>query len=224
MEIGIDVISDLNLSPEDSFNWENKATSLYCIVAGNISKDVRTTIQILVHLSKFYQGVFYTMGSLDYETAHDYNARTKHLVETYNNISRVAVLHHHVVIIDGMAILGVNGWEKTPSNVLTNRLDDLSYLNKSINKLQRHLDVKKIVLVSNAVPNKDLYFGEIPKDSETDLELDYCLTSDTENKVSHWVFGSYNKNVDTVINGVNFVNNSYYKRKPYWPKRINVVF
>ena len=51
--IGFDLISDLNLSPEDSFNWEGKATSLYCIIAGNISEDLRTIKQTLSHLSKF---------------------------------------------------------------------------------------------------------------------------------------------------------------------------
>ena len=44
-DIGFDIISDLNLQPDDSFNWENKATSLYCIVAGNNSSDLRTVIQ-----------------------------------------------------------------------------------------------------------------------------------------------------------------------------------
>ena len=37
IDIGFDVISDLNLKRNDSFNWENKATSLYCILSGNIS-------------------------------------------------------------------------------------------------------------------------------------------------------------------------------------------
>ena len=56
-DIGFDVISDLNLSAEDSFNWEGKATSLYCIVAGNVSSDLRTVLQTLTHVGRFYQGV-----------------------------------------------------------------------------------------------------------------------------------------------------------------------
>ena len=58
-DIGFDVIGDLNLSINDSFNWENKATSLYCIVAGNISTNLRVVRQTLLHLGQFYQGVFY---------------------------------------------------------------------------------------------------------------------------------------------------------------------
>jgi hypothetical protein len=48
------------------------------------------------------------------------------------------------------------------------------------------------------------------------------LTRDSEHKVSHWVYGSYNKTVDTTIDSINYINNSYYKRKPYWAKRIEV--
>jgi hypothetical protein len=77
--IGFDLISDLNLSPEDSFNWEGKATSLYCIIAGNISEDLRTIKQTLLHLSKFYQGIFYTLGSLEYHHTIDVHKRTEEI-------------------------------------------------------------------------------------------------------------------------------------------------
>ena len=39
MILGFDIISDLNLSIDDTFTWEDKPTSLYCIVAGNVSND-----------------------------------------------------------------------------------------------------------------------------------------------------------------------------------------
>lgn len=224
MEIGFDVISDLHLSPDENFNWENKATSLYCLIPGNISSDTRTTIQTLAHLSRYYQGIFITLGTTDYQNITDYSARTKHLLQTYNSIGKVAVLHHHVVIIDGVAIAGINGWENSNDRLLANRMDDLSYVSQAVSKLQRHLDVKKIVVLSNAVPKEELYFGEQPKYGEPEFYLDFSLRNDTEKKISHWVYGSYNKNVDTVIDGVNYVNNSYYKRRPYWPKRINIAF
>ena len=34
IDIGFDIIGDLNLEPNDSFNWEDKPTSLYCILTG----------------------------------------------------------------------------------------------------------------------------------------------------------------------------------------------
>lgn len=230
MEIGFDLISDLNLSPDESFNWENKATSLYCIVAGNISSDLRTIFQTLAHLSRFYQGVFYTVGPLEYNGVKDFSARSEEILMLCKKIPNVAVLYHHVVIIDGVAILGANGWSVDESfefdihDVNHARLEDVAYLNKSVEKLQKHLDVKKIFIVTSGVPKKQLYFGEQPKSvDKQSLHLDYCLGSDTEMKVSHWAYGSYNKIVDTTIHDVNYINNSYFKRKPYWAKRINVI-
>lgn len=228
MKIGFDLISDLNLSPEDSFNWENKATSLYCIVAGNVSSDMRTLMLTLNHLSKFYQGVFYTPGALEFQGVEDYEKRIQEIVRLTKRIKNIALLHHHVVIIDGVAILGCPGWyggeinddfEKVHG---ISRFEDLVYLKNSLDKLQKHLDVKKIVILTNGVPNQQLYFGEHPSDVETLPELSMVLLADLESKVSHWAYGSYEKIVDTKLNGINYVCNPYYNRKPYWAKRIDV--
>ena len=230
MTIGFDVISDLNLSPEDSFNWEGKATSLYCIIAGNISNDLRTIHQTLLHLSRFYQGVFYTLGSLEYDGVIDIDKRTEDLGRLCRTIKNVAVLHHHVVIIDGIAIAGANGWygNTIPSDLETEvkieaqRHEDIVYVKSTVERLQRHLDVKKIIIVSNSVPGPELYFGEDPASVQSQLNLNLILPVDTEKKITHWVYGTYGKVVDTVINNVNYINNSSFKRKPYWAKRIEV--
>lgn len=221
MELAFDLISDLYLTPEECFNWEGKSTSLYCIVAGNVSSDFRTTIQTLTHLSMFYQGVFYIMGDHEYADVEDIQGYTERLLEACSRIPNLAVLYHHVIIIDGIAVLGCNGWD-TEKDAMEQRLQDIVYLKKSIEKLQRHLDVKKIVIVSNGVPNKNLYFGEAPYYADDMMPLDYCLGSDTEFKVTNWIFGKYEKIVDTHLNGINYVNNPYLKRIPYWAKRISI--
>lgn len=228
MKIGFDVISDLNLSPEDSFNWEGKVTSLYCVIAGNISNDLRTIRQTLLHLSKLYQGIFYTIGSLEYETASNIHARSEEIFNLCKTVRNVAVLHHHVVIVDGIAVVGANGWYgvthpgSTELELEGHRHEDLSYLKGTLEKLQRHLDVKKIMMVSSCVPGPNLYFGEQPESTTVQLSMDLLLGIDTEKKISHWVFGTYEKIVDTTINNINYVNNPYYKRKPYWSKRIEI--
>lgn len=228
MKIGFDLISDLNLKPDDSFNWENKATSLYCLVAGNVSSDTRTIAVVLNHLAKFYQGVFYTPGSLEFEGVENYEDKIKEIERLCKRIRNVALLHHHVVVIDGVAVLGCTGrygnendddFEATHK---VGRFDDLVYLNHSIQKLQRHLDVRKIVLLTHAVPKNKLYFGQEPSIATTMPELEMALASDSESKVSHWVYGSYEKIVDTTIDNINYVCNPYYGRKPYWAKRIEV--
>jgi hypothetical protein len=230
MKIGFDVISDLNLKPNELFGWESKATSLYCIIAGNISNDLRTIHQILLHLSHFYQGVFYTAGTLEYEGTSDIATRTSELVNICKSIRNVAYLHNHVVIIDGIAIVGSNGWfnDENTYPLLTldaienERYQDIGYLSNAIEKLQLHLDVKKIIIVSHSAPSHELFFGEEPDLIYSMPPLKLSLIKDLESKVTHWVYGNYDKTVDIVIDGINYVNNSYYKRNPYWAKRIEI--
>jgi hypothetical protein len=230
MKIGFDVISDLNLAPGAEFNWEGKATSLYCIVAGNVSPDLKTIHQTLAHLGKFYQGVFYTLGSLEYDGVTDVEGRTKELFKLCESIRNLALLHHHVVVVDGIAIAGANGWygNTVPSDMVTElkteelRHEDIIYLKSTIDRLQKHLDVRKIVVVSNSVPDEKLYFGEIPPVVKGQLPLSIALETDTENKVTHWVYGTYGKVVDTTIDGINYINNACYNRSPYWAKRLEI--
>jgi len=227
MEIGFDLVSDLHLSPEDSFNWEGKATSLYCIIAGNISSDLRTIYQTLGHMSKFYQGIFYVPGLLEHKDCTDHDQRTQELAKIVKKLPKVALLYHHVVIIDGIAILGANGWsadnkDDIDMNLVKSRLDDIAYLNKSIIKLQTHLDVKKILVITACIPRRQLYFGKVPDHVDDHIYPDYCLQSDTEMKITNWVFGSTERDVDTVLNGIHYINNPYYKKLPYWAKRINI--
>jgi hypothetical protein len=227
MEIGFDIISDLDLDPEDSFNWEGKATSLYCVIAGNISYDIRTVFQVLSHLSKFYQGIFYTPGLLEYKTALDIETRNKEIIALVRKLPKVAFLYHNVIIIDGIAVLGANGWsadnpDDIDSQLVHSRLEDIGYLEKSVAKLQTHLDVKKIFVVTACIPSKSLYFGKIPDHVDDHLYPDYCLHSDTEMKITHWAFGSSTTPVNSVVKGITYVNNPYYKKMPYWATRVNI--
>jgi hypothetical protein len=226
MEVSFDIISDLYLNPEDNFNWEGKSTSLYCIVAGNVSSDLRTLFITISHLSKFYQGIFYIPGVLEYTGAVSFEDRTKEILNIFKPLNNIAILYHHVVIIDKVAVLGANCWSlENKTNILDNtmyRLEDIAYLNRSVQKLQTHLDVKNIILVTNAVPKKELYFGEEPNQYTDHVYPELCLNKDTEFKITHWVYGTYDKSVETNINNITYINNSYYKRKPYWPKRVTV--
>lgn len=223
--IGFDVISDLHLTPADTFNWEGKATSLYCIVAGNVSNDLQTLYRVLDQLSHFYQGVFYITGSAEYKDVPNVAQRTAEISLICKRIRNVATLLNNVVIIDGVAVMGANGWygQSLPDSEFNSvrQFEDISYLGQSLEKLQLHQDVKKIIVVTNSVPDPGLYFGEEDDEIYNQLPPSICLSNDTEKKVSHWVFGSYGKVVDITLNNINYVNNSYYKRDPYWAKRIS---
>jgi len=228
MTIGFDLINDLNLSSEDDFNWENKATSLYCIVAGNISSDLYVISTVLNNLSKFYQGVFYTPGTLEFKDSVDYQERILDICKIAKKIKNVAVLHHHVVIINGIAILGSTGYHGDEDDYdfekihNKSKFEDLIYLRHSVERLQRHIDVKHILMVTGSVPNHKLFFGEDAGIYETLPDLDMVCSVDLEKKISHWMYGSYEKIVDTNINGINYLSNPF-KGEPYWAKRTNII-
>ena len=230
MKIGFDFISDLNLSPEENFNWENKATSLYCIVAGNVSSELKTVKKTFSHLCKFYQGVFYIPGSLEFSDRHGVQSRINDIKVLLSNIKNLVLLHNHVVIVDGIAVVGINGWAPEYINSLTldkivaevNRMEDLGYLSNSIERLQLHIDVKRIIVVSHAIPKDELYFGVTHETYSEVPELADCLILDKERKVSHWIFGTQDKLVDITIDGIHYLNNLYSKEAPFWPKRVEI--
>jgi hypothetical protein len=228
-EIGFDIISDLNLQPNDSFNWQNKATSLYCIVAGNVSSNLRTVIQVLLHLSTLYHGVFFVPGKLEYETAESMDTRTKELLAIGDGLDNVLVLHHNVIVVDGVGLLGSNGWGNIENTLDAKNIEmtaakyeDFTYLLRSLGKLQKHLDVKKIVVITSAVPKEELYFGELPDNVVDQMPLYNILEDDTEKKVSHWVFGTYDKPVDLHIDNINYISNAKNQYGPYHAKRLTV--
>lgn len=231
-EIGFDIISDLYLSPDDSFNWEGKATSLYCIVAGNITNDTRTLILTLAHLSKFYQGVFFTTGPYDLENKSDIQDFNERLSNSFNKMSNVRSLYDNIIILDGVALVGVNGWYGLERDEQTEHMAhlDLGYLYHSVKDIQRHLNVKRIIVVSACVPGRPLYFGEEPEVIDTQMPLQSILSVDTEFKISHWVFGGLKKQVDTQIEGIHYLSNPYFKRTSgpvimqtvNWAKRISI--
>lgn len=231
-KIGFDLISDLYRSPGEKFNWEGKATSLYCLIAGNISYDLRTISNTLYQLSEQYQGVFYTPGALEFKEAEDLTSRWYELSFICKRIPHVALLHQQVIIIDGVALVGCNGWtgNSIPAMNSSERLisegrrNDIVYLTAAIEKLQKHCDVTKIFVLTNSVPSKELYFGEVPKivNYKSELDLTHSLSLDSEAKISHWAYGTYEKSVDTNINGINFIANPSFDKNPYWAKRIEV--
>ncbi len=228
MNVAFDFISDLNIKDQDQFDWTDKPTSLYCIVAGNISDTLPVISMCLGHLSKLYQGVFYIPGYLEYSKSTNYTKTTNDLARVLKKFKNVALLDHHVVIINGVAILGCNGWhnqnkedELTEIKITEYRYDDVIYLKNSVEKLQKHLDIKKIIIVSNAVPLNYLYYGESPKHLADTAELSLALVNDSETKVCTWIFGTYGKMVETTIDNVKYVNNTFVQQ-PYWPKRVDI--
>jgi len=230
MTIGFDIISDLNLNEGAVFDWEGKPTSLFCLVAGNISSNLKTTLKVLHHLSSQYQGVFFIDGTLEVNDPYERDELVDNIGKQCSKLRNVVYLHNNVVVVDGVAIVGINGWYKNyethsssdEMQLQTNFLDDLLYLQKTIERLQLHVDVRKIIVMSNCVPSNKLYFGE-DVGVLSSITLDNVESSDTEHKISHWVYATHGKIVDTTINRINYVNNPKHDREPYHAKRIEVI-
>ncbi len=229
MIFGFDLISDLNLTPQSELDWSGKPTSLFCIIPGNLSNDTVVLQKALKHLSGIYHGVFFMDGTLENEQTFSRDHKVKEIYGICSNYRNVIYLHNNVVVVDGIAIVGINGWQdKFTSNSIIDdfhqkcfKFEDINYLEKTLEKLQLHNDVKKIIVVSNCVPIKDLFFNEqIP--NIDNYYPGQVLHKDTEKKVSVWVYGSDPKMVDTTISGIRYANNSKFDREPYYPKRIEV--
>lgn len=230
MNFGFDIISDLYLDESDTFNWENKPTSLYCLIPGNISEDIHVLYKTLKHLSKFYQGVFYIEGALEHQSLAEKEETITEITKICSSIKNVVYLHNNVVVVDGIALVGINGWHNNciafndddKFQIKSYKYEDLIYLEKTVERLQLHVDVKKIIVLSSSVPADRMYFGEVPEHADhMDLSTS-VLEADTENKITNWIFGTDKKIVDTTVSGINYLNNPRHDRDPYYPARVSI--
>ena len=111
MAFTFDLISDLHIDTWPQFDWTQKPTSAYCVVAGDVARDTKTVIDTLRHLGQCYQAVFYVDGNdehvYQYENlGHSY----RELIKKIKRLPNVIFLQDNVVVIDDVAILGTNGW------------------------------------------------------------------------------------------------------------------
>ena len=187
----VDLISDLDLSTHDIFDWTGKASSLFCIVAGNISSDMAVVKRVLEHLGDCYRGIFYIDGDLEHRTSDDYDNRILELKAICNSIEPVIYLHNHVVILNNVAFVACNGWYGDVGEVVTvgdwatvegHRLDDLSYLSNSIKRLQSYQEVFNIVLISHSIPTEYLSYNSTKVKFPEKLGPGLALVSDTAQK------------------------------------------
>lgn len=191
MQFAFDLISDLHLDTWDQkFDWTGQATSAHCLVIGDLCRDRSHLVHCLHHLSRCYQAVFYIDGNNEHEPyMEDLDSSYKDMIYRIGSIPNVVYLQDNVVVINGVALLGTNGWwgfdfdlgidaesvmswYKDKAKISDQSLlairraasTDANYMMTSIKRLQTHADVKKIVCVTHTVPRADLI--------EHDIELD----------------------------------------------------
>lgn len=229
MNLSVDIISDLNIGPDEEFDWTDKPTSLFCLVGGGISSDIPTLDRVLSALGQAYRGVFFIDGARDHHNLHDINANIDRFSEVCRKYTNVVYLHNHVIILNQIALIGINGWYH---NYQTNdpvaktvidayRMDDISFLSNAIKRMRQHKDVKKIAVLSGSVPAEDFLYKQT-FDGALKIEPGMALFSDEHNQVTTWLFGGCNIFVDTESRNRRFVNNPRVPGQPYWPKRVNI--
>ena len=136
-----------------------------------------------------------------------------------------------VVVLNGVALIGGNGWYGTPNteNYMyevkkeIQRFEDIAYLAKTIEQLQLHVDVKTVVLVTSSVPCPEMFFGEEPDNILEQVALTEILNKDTEKKIKHWVYGTYEM-ANATLSGIQFISNPCNGKSPYYAKSINLQF
>lgn len=231
LNLSVDIISDLNLKSLEDFNWEDKCTSLFCVIAGNLSNDLTIVKAVLHKLSKLYRGIFYIDGYLEHKNIENYYENVTLLKKICDDLSNVVYLHNHVIILNGIAFVACNGWfnkKCKPKNPIVSkqiddfRIEDIGYLTSTIKNLQLHKDAKKIIVVSSSTPIQELFFSTDDNIFSDKIEPGLALMVDTECKVTTWIFGGTEIVTDTFINSRHYVTNPYIDGQPYWPKRIEI--
>jgi hypothetical protein len=262
MSFAFDLISDLHVETWDQFDWSHQATSPVCILAGDIGRDRDEVTRTLRHLGRCYQAVFYIDGNDEHHSyLEDLGASYNDLARRLKRIANVVYLQDNVVIVDGVAILGTNGWfgfdfdlgidpeqvdqwcqEKynmsadATKSIARMSNTDASYMIASVQKLQRHADVRKIVMVTHTVPDPALIAHDIDLEGHMKFNtmgnrlMMQAMAADTENKIHTWCFGHYHGSVDQTRSGIRFVNNcrgrngTMYSKHVYHPQRIVIDF
>lgn len=187
MSLTFDLISDLHLETWPDFDWSGKATSPFCIIAGDICRDRDLLLHTLNQLRKEYQAVFYIDGNDEHRWGlDDLNASYASLYSQLKKIKNLVYLQDNVVVVDGVAIVATNGWfgfdfdygidaeqammwcqeeyslsENAIINMKRMASTDAQYMISSIKRLQTHNDVKKIVVVTHTVPDPSLIEHDI---------------------------------------------------------------
>lgn len=188
MHVSFDLISDLHVDTwPEPFDWTGMATSVLCVVAGDISRDREVVYKTLEHLGQCYKAVIYIDGNDEHRwTLDQFDTSYQELADRIAQIPNVVYLQDNVVVIDGVGFVGTNGWWTydfdndetydaskqwfadqykvdlhTTYAIEQMALKDARYLLKSVKRLQTHQDVKQLVVVTHTPPSIELLSHDV---------------------------------------------------------------
>jgi hypothetical protein len=120
------------------------------------------------------------------------------------------------------------------TNIIGIAYHDAAYLIKSVEKLQKHSDVKAIVLVSHTVPaawiiEHDLDLVDTWRfNGMGNTHIATAIDNDTENKIKTWCFGHYHQPTDRPSGNIQYVSNprgrgnTPWSQSAFYPRRIEI--
>lgn len=263
MRFTFDLISDLHVETWTDNDWSGQATSPYCVVAGDVARDRSRLLDALEHLGRCYPGgVFYVDGNEEHRDYYnDLTSSYRDLAKDIESIRNVIYLQDNCVIINGVALIGTNGWwtydfdpdidvnasiqqvqdhfgisNSEAINISGVAYNDTNYLIRSVQRLQKHMEVGAIVLVTHTVPAPWIISHD-PDLADTlrfngmgNTHISRTIDEDTEQKIHTWCFGHYHRPVNQTLGGINYLcnprgrGNTPWCQSVYYPRRIEIDF
>jgi hypothetical protein len=261
MTFSFDLISDLHVETWNNFDWDGQPTSPYCVVAGDVARNRDRLLETLEHLGRCYPGgVFYMDGNEEHKDyLDDLRASYHDLAKDVDAIPNVVYMQDNLIIVNGVALLGTNAWwtydfdPKIDTDVCIQELqdhfgidnasatsigsmayNDYAYMLKSVRRLQTHMEVGSIIIVTHTIPAPWIISHD-PDLVDTwrfngmgNSEITKIIDADTEHKIKTWCFGHYHKPVDQNLGGIRYLcnprgrGNTPWSQTVFYPKRIEI--
>lgn len=248
-----DLISDLNIEQWNTpISWQGLGTSLVAVVAGNVSHDFNRSYQTILEISKHYRHVLYVDGFNEHNNNEKINQNRERLREKFSKYRNISYLYRNPIILDQVAFIGCNGWRSFDfcDPIFTKQecfhtlqdhgweqdlmfeqwemaMEDAHYISTKISQYESDSSIKKIVIVTNSIPRKDLIPLASYNITNSILGSSFLQEVSESNfsKLTHWVFGNFPYRVERVINNVKYISSP--RGKPnsinfYYPELIKL--
>lgn len=184
-----DLISDLHLDlwKENIKDWRGLGTSLTCVCAGDVSRDLNLTAGFLRHLCDSYEQVIFIDGNHEHFRKYDQiEHTTEKIYDLTKKLKNFTYLSDSSLVINKTAFIGSNGWwtfdfpelsgaanridvmeeycahdkrtMREAIQIWTQAQEQAEFLSDVVEKLQTNDDIGEIVIVTHTVPRQELAY------------------------------------------------------------------
>lgn len=112
--MNFDLLSDLHIDSWDrdkDIDFDGLGTSLYCVVAGDVSRDMLQTRDFLYKLSDHYSQIIFVDGNHEHkQRPYNIESNLYWFSKELSKKKNITFLHDSTCIIDSTAFVGINGW------------------------------------------------------------------------------------------------------------------